>query len=277
MNAATPQVRQHYAQAGYAGRLLTALRAAGKDLDRLTRDDLAPFEEFHIGGRDATRELAQLAGLHANLHVLDLGSGIGGPARTLAAEFGCRVTGLDLVDEYVEAASELTRRAGLADRASFQPGDACALPFPAAHFDAVVSEHMTMNIEDKATLFVGVRRVLRVGGVYALYEICAGTGSVEYPVPWAATPTISFLRPPDELRRLIENAGFAARDWNDVTAQATQRFGVLASLVGGWHGSPPALGPHLVMGHDYAEKIGNLLRNLQQGSVRVVMAAFEPR
>lgn len=277
MNVATPQVRQHYAQADYAGRLLTALRAAGKDLDQLTRDDLAPFEEFHIGGRDATRELAHLAGLQANLQVLDLGSGIGGPARTLAAEFGCRVTGLDLVDEYVEAARELTRRVGLADRASFQVGDACALPFDTEHFDAVISEHMTMNIEDKETLFAGVRRVLRETGVYALYEICAGSGSVEYPVPWAATPAISFLRPPDELRHLIENAEFAVRDWNDVTAQATERFGALASLVGGWHGSPPALGPHLVMGHDYAEKIGNLLRNLQQGSVRVVMATFEPR
>lgn len=183
----TSRICRHYSQPDLIGKLLSALERAGKDIDSLSRDDVAGFEEFHIRGRDATRELARLAGLQPEMEVLDIGCGIGGPARTLAAEFGCRVTGLDLVEEYCRAATVLTERLRLAERVRFHEGNALDMPFSAGSFDAAFMAHVSMNIEDKASLFRQVVRVLRPDGRLALYEICAGAVSPpHFPAPWAA-------------------------------------------------------------------------------------------
>jgi ubiquinone/menaquinone biosynthesis C-methylase UbiE len=269
-----PLVVQHYSQSGLAARLLDALAAAGKNLDALTREDLAQLEEFHVGGREATRELATLAGVKAGMQVLDIGCGIGGPARTLAAEFGCEVTGIDLVDDYVQTAVELTRRVGLAARVTYRQADALALPFADETFDAVITEHVTMNIEAKDRLFAEVRRVLRSGGSYALYEICGGDGSpLAYPVPWATTGAISFLLSPAALKTKIEDTPFAVAAWKDVSTEALQRFKVMVDAAAARPADAlPAPGLSLIMGREAVDKIRNLLGNLQAGRVRVVMA-----
>ena len=273
MGADAQSVDRYYGQPGLGTTILAALERAGKDSERLTRDDLAPFEEFHIGGRPATRELAAVAGLREGMAVLDVGSGVGGPARTLAAEFGCQVTGLDLTEEYCRAAEMLTARVGLGDKVTFRHGDALEMPFDDETFDQVWMQHTSMNIEDKGRLFGEIHRVLRSGGRLALYEIFAGSvARPHFPVPWADDPAISFLLPPEEARRLLGGAGFQELEWNDLTQRSTDLFRQLRAAAG--QGEPPPLGLHLII-DDFAEKAANLLRNLEEDRIVVAQAVYE--
>jgi SAM-dependent methyltransferase len=211
---------QYWNREGLGARILAALTAAGKNLEALTVDDLAPTDQFHGGGKDATLRLARLASLEPGTRVLDVGGGLGGPARTLAAEFGCRVTTIDLTPSYVEAARMLTARLGLAGKVTHDLGDALALPYADGAFDLVWTQNTGMNIEDKARLYAGFHRVLRRGGRLATQEPMAGRAEpIIYPVMWARDPSGSFLRTPSEMRALIEGAGFRVRVWDDVTAE----------------------------------------------------------
>jgi SAM-dependent methyltransferase len=264
-------VAVHYGRGGLGEAILEALRAAGKDPDALTRGDLAPVDQFHTGGRDATLELARRAGIARDATVLDVGGGLGGAARLLAAELGCRVTVLDLTEEYCRVGADLTRRTGLAARVGFRHGDALAMPFAAAAFDVVWAQHSSMNVADKAALYGECRRVLRPGGTLALHEITAGTGTpVHFPVPWARDPAISHLVPAAALRALLGDLGFRERVWEDQSAQALAWFRQrLAAAPAG------PLGLHLLLGRDFATMFGNLARNLDEGRVRVVMGVCE--
>ena len=207
--------REHLAEA-----ILAALATRGVSLDALTVDALAPIDQFHGGGKPVTVRLARLAAPRPGTRVLDVGGGFGGPARTLAVEFGCHVTGIDLTDCYVRAASMLTARMGLEDRVTHQVGDALALPFLDAAFDLVWTQNTGMNIADKEGLYAGFHRVLRPGGLLALQEPMAGpVQPVVYPVMWARDASASFLRTPSQMRAVIEAAGFRARAWEDVTAE----------------------------------------------------------
>jgi len=209
-------INQLYGQADLSAKILTALREAGTDLEALTRDDVASFDEQHGGGREATRELARLTGLRASMHVLDVGSGLGGPARTLAAEFGCRVTGRDLTEEFCRAAVMLTARVGLQERITFQHGSALDLPFEAASFDVVWTQGVLMNIADKARLFAEVYRVLRPSGRLAFQASLAGpVPGVYYPTFWADDAQLSFLVSPEDCRRLLVATGFHECAWHD--------------------------------------------------------------
>lgn len=262
-------VEMHYTQADLGDVILTALEKAGKDLTRLTPEDLAPVDQFHIRGRAATLELAQAAGLDATKHVLDVGSGVGGTSRCLAKAFGCRVTGIDLTDAYCRAATMLTEKTGLADRVAFRQGDATNLPFDDASFDVVWTEHVAMNIPDKARLYQEMHRVLKPGGTLAIYDVLAGpVEPVLFPVPWARTPETSFLVTPDALRKLLADAHFTVADWNDTTEAARAWFVALAEKirVEGF----PALGFHLLVGADFKAMAQNQGRNLQEG--RIVLA-----
>jgi len=207
--------REHVAEA-----ILAALTDRGLDLDALTPDLAAPVDQFHGGGKPVTERLAQLAVAAPDLRVLDVGGGFGGPARTLAVEFGCRVTSLDLTESYVRAARMLTARMRLDDRVIHEVGNALALPFPDGSFDLVWTQNSGMNIADKERLYAGFHRVLRPGGRLALQEPMAGPGApVVYPVMWAHDASTSFLRPPAEMRAVIEQAGFRVLVWDDVTAE----------------------------------------------------------
>jgi ubiquinone/menaquinone biosynthesis C-methylase UbiE len=272
MSPSTPLnegIEQHYTRPDLGNVILAALEAAGKDLSRLTPEDLAPIDEFHVRGRAATLELARAADLRSTDHVLDVGSGVGGTARCLAREFGCRVIGIDLTEEYCRTAAMLSSRIGLAELVDHRQGDATSLPFPDGSFDVVWTEHVAMNIPDKARLYHEMYRVLRPGGTLAVYDILAGpAGSVLFPVPWARRPEMSFLVTPEELRALLDHAKFRVVYWSDVTDAARAWFVALADEIR--RAGLPPLGFHVLLGPDFRVMAENQRRNLDED--RIVLA-----
>ena len=270
-------LNEHYGVSDLGDEILDALEAAGKDVDALTRDDIASFDEFHIRGLEATREVADLAEVEDHSRVLDVGCGIGGPARTLASEFGCDVVGLDIVEEYCRAATLFTDRVGLTDDVRFQHGNALDLPFEDEEFDVVWFEHTLLNIEAKGVTFEEASRVLRPGGTLALYEICAGPGGEPvFPVPWASDASLSYLDPPERLREIILDRGFDEVAWRDVTGPSLEWFrNVVESMQSRPADAPPPLGLNLLMGAETPTKAANVVRNLEEDRITVVQGAYE--
>jgi ubiquinone/menaquinone biosynthesis C-methylase UbiE len=220
MTADLALVRRYWERERIGEAILASLAAIGKDLDALTIDDLAASDQFHGGGKPATVRLARMAAPAPGARVLDVGAGFGGPARLLAVEHGCDVTTIDLTESFVQAAVMLTERLKLTDRVRHHVGSALALPFPDAAFDLVWTQNSGMNIADKERLYAQIHRVLRPGGTLALQEPMAGPAQpVIYPVMWARDPSTSFLRTPDEMREVVERAGFRVRLWEDVTEE----------------------------------------------------------
>jgi ubiquinone/menaquinone biosynthesis C-methylase UbiE len=265
----TTDIEHHYSAQDTDGqelarRIRAALSAAGTDLGRLTPSDLAPVDEFHIRGRAATLELAAHLALTPDDRVLDLGSGLGGPARTLAEVTGCHVTGIDLTRAFTAAATELSTWVGLADRVHFVQGDATDLPFPADHFDAAVTIHAAMNIPAKDQLYAEARRVLKPGRRFVIYDVLQGEGGpVIYPVPWARDPSLSALATPEEMRALLAEAGFAILAEQDTTDACVAWFRGLAT-----QGASPGI--QLFMGADFPQMVRNQVQNLTERRIRVV-------
>ena len=236
-------VREHWERIGLGATILDALAAAGKDLEALTVEDVAPADHFHGGGMPATERLARRAAPAAGTRVLDVGGGLGGPARMLATRYGCRVTVVDLTESYVGAGKLLTERLHLADRVDHRLGEALDLPFPAASFDMVWTQNSGMNIADKERLYAGFHRVLRPGGVLAFQEPMAGPGGPPFlPLMWSRDASQSFLRTPGEMRALLEATGFRVRVWDDVTDEFSVATPVAAL--------PPYAISKLVMGDE---------------------------
>ncbi|WP_373501286.1 cyclopropane-fatty-acyl-phospholipid synthase family protein [Desulfococcus sp.] len=269
-------IKDHYSRENLSDNIRKALVRTGETVS--SHADTEAFDEFHIRGREATRALADLAGLTAGMRVLDLGCGIGGPARTLAAEYGCVVTGVDLVEEYVRAAEMLTAQVGLSDRVDFRHGDMAALPFDPSSFDAVWTVHTTMNVENKTDLFAGMGRVLKPGGLLVLYEVCAGAASPPYyPVPWASDDAINFLVSTDELKRLLGASGFLELAWQDVSQVSLDWLNraIAARKAAGKGAGPAKVGLGVVMGETAAQKSGNMVRNLEEDRIRLIQGVFQ--
>lgn len=260
------QVAEQYRHGALERAILEALAASGKDAERLTRRDLGGADEYHLGSHAATAGLASDLGLAGGLRVLDIGAGIGGPARYFAEAHGCVVQGIDLSDEYVQVANALTRRCGLAENASFGQASALALPFNEASFDRATMIHVGMNIADKAKAFADVRRVLKPGGLFGVYDIMlAGDGEIAYPMPWALTAAASFLETLATYRALLTAAGFAIeqeRDWRDTALQLGRKMRERTAQ----QGAPP-LGLHILMGASTPQRIANVVSALEQGAI----------
>ncbi|MGD8815342.1 MAG: methyltransferase domain-containing protein [Anaerolineales bacterium] len=272
MQRFTKKIRQQYGREDLVERILAALAEAGKNVDALQRDDLASFEEFHLRARRATRELAHLVELQTGMRVLDIGSGVGGPARTLADEFGCRLATIDLSWEYCRAAHVLDTTVGLADRVSICCADGLATPFEAEAFDVVWMQHVCVNIQEKGRLFEECRRLLFPGGRLAMYEILAGDlHPTHFPLPWANGPDLNFLSTSDQLRYDLQDQSFHELHWEDRTASIIE-WGQRALVHKSTRTAP--LGIELVIGDDYAEKTANLLRNLEEGRALVIQTVW---
>jgi MPBQ/MSBQ methyltransferase len=264
----TDKLTAHYSVADLTGTFTEILRSWGKDEGPLTPEDLAPLDHFHFGGAQATSELGALADVNADTTVLDVGGGFGGPARMLASTYGCRVTVLDVTEAYCEAGEMLTRRCGLDDLVSYIHGDALAIPFADEAFDRVWTLHSSMNIADKERLYSEIHRVLRPGGRLVMYENMAGpAGPVHFPVPWARDPSISFLRPPGEMRQLLADSGFSVRSWEDMTDAV-----VAATL-----GRPQQAnvgGLQQILGSDFGERARNGIRSLNEHRATLIRAVL---
>jgi ubiquinone/menaquinone biosynthesis C-methylase UbiE len=260
------QVASHYTHGSLLQAIFDALTQAGKDPERLTTADLSTADELHLGWLPATAALAKDLALARGMHVLDVGSGMGGPARYFAEAHGCRVTGIDLTDEFVQVATELTRRCGLGHLVSFRQASALDLPFDAGTFDAATLIHVGMNIEDKAKLFASVRRVLRPGALFGAYDVMrAAPDDLPYPMPWAKTPETSFVETPDIYRTLLTSAGFKIeREENrrafalKLAAEMRERAAV--------HGAP-ALDQRVLMGPALRERLANVMSTLERGTI----------
>lgn len=263
------QVAQHYTHGSLERAILAALTATGKDIDRLVATDLSGADEFHLGWRAETIELAKELSLSPGMRVLDIGSGIGGPARYFAEAHGCHVTGLDLTDEFVQVADSLTRRCGLGDKVEFKQGSALAMPFERASFDVATLIHVGMNIADKATLFAEARRVLKPGGRVGVYDITKPDGvELPYPMPWAETEETSFVESADTYRSLLKAAGFAIEKERDRSAFALKLGREMREDVER-HGAPP-LGLHILMIPALETGLANVMGSLARGELAPV-------
>ena len=267
-------ISDQYGQSDLSSKILTALQDAGKDIDSLTTNDLSSFDQHHSGGLAATRELASLVGLREGIRVLDVGSGVGGPARTLATEYGCDVTGIDLTEEYCLAAEMLTARLGLEASVRFHCGSALDMPFDDGTFDVVWMQNSSMNIPDKENLYSEVRRVLRIGGSLATQDVLNGpVEPLYYPVPWAADSSLSSMIGAEDLRNFLGQLGFIESAWIDGTelAMKSAKEGVAAASAE----SPSPISQVLFVSQDVRETMENTLRNYEEGRALIVMSVFE--
>jgi ubiquinone/menaquinone biosynthesis C-methylase UbiE len=256
------------------GRLVTAissaLDAAGLDRTTLRPADLAPVDEFHIRGRAASLEIIEALSLTANSHVLDLGSGLGGPARTLAELTGCTITGVDLTPEFCEVATALSVWTGLSERTSFQVGDAKATGLPDAAVDAALTVHVAMNIADKHALYAEAFRVLRPGGRFVVYDVLQGEGGdVLYPVPWANDSSTSFLATSEEMLELLPAAGFEIISEVDSSDESLVWFQQMRDRI--QRDGPPPVTFAAFLGDAFAQMAANQVANLAERRIRTVM------
>jgi ubiquinone/menaquinone biosynthesis C-methylase UbiE len=261
-------VAAHYARKGLIAGIRDGLARMGRTETTVTAEDLAPVDEFHIGGRASTAALAQQLALGASDRVLDIGCGLGGPARQIAAQYGCHVTGIDLTLDYVEAGNTLSEWLHLGDRVSLRQGDARALPFANESFAASYMLHVGMNIADKRGLFAEVARVLCKGGRLGVFDVMrTGDGELAYPLPWASAAEANTIAPPGAYRDALSAAGFqilSERERRDVALAyfARQRAQVATE--------PAALGVHTLMGDRRPEMVRNMSESIAAGRIAPV-------
>jgi len=266
----TDAVVAHYGGGGSLVDAIAAdLRSAGKEPVALRTSDLVRFDEIHIRGRKATLELAEQMNLGKNSRVLDIGSGLGGPARTLAEAYGCHVTGIDLTAAFCEAATAMSDWVGLGGRVVFQQADATALPFADHQFDAAMTIHVAMNIAAKDRMYAEARRVVKPGGIFAIYDVLQGEGGeVVLPVPWARHRSINYLVTPNQMLSLLHDAGFNIRAVQDSTAESRKFFEAMIQRME-QTGTVPVRW-QMFLGDDFAVMARNQLRNIAERRIRTV-------
>lgn len=261
-------VATYYTSQNLEQRILGMLQSAGTNLDQLHAKDTAAVDNFHVGGHDSTEALASFMGLKPGMHLLDVGCGIGGPARYFA-ELGCQVTGIDLTEEFVSVATSLTRRMKLDGIARFRRASALELPFEPATFDSAYMIHVGMNINDKAGVFREVARVLKPGGRFAIFDIMGdGNEAFPFPVPWAVTPGTSFVASVVDYRRALEAAGFRVdhqRGRRQFAVEFAQKMMARMATAKG-----PVLGVHLLMGEQAPLMLKNVTTAIASGALEPV-------
>lgn len=276
MDHAYEQVIKCYERRGLEETLLNAIQKELGDGNDLSPDNLAPVDEFHIRGREATAKLTELLGELDGLEVLDVGCGLGGTARYLASSFDCRVTGIDLTPTYVSLAEKLSKMVGLEEKVSFYEASALELPFPDGQFDVVWMEHVQMNIPPKDQLIHEIKRVLRPDGIFVFHEIFSTSETEPYlPVPWADVSSGSFLVSPQEFRSTLQEAGLEITQWEDVSQPSLQWFNAVTQRLA--ESGPPPLGLHLLLGEAAPTKLGNVGKNLQENRICVVQSLCRKR
>ncbi len=257
----------HYDRGGLLERLEAALAEDGADPARPSLEALAPYDQFHNRGLEATKEIADLLEVAPGDHLLDIGSGIGGPARYMHQRFGCRVTGIDLTAEFCDVARHLSGRLGFGDKLRFEHGDALVMPFPESSFDGAYSMNVSMNIADKDAFYREIRRVLKAGGWLMLSEIAKGPGpELDYPMPWAASAEASFLCTPQETRQGLEAAGFEILRFRTTEKEALE-FGARSREIVARGEKPPHRAVILIHAEDARAAMRNTSRGVAEARI----------
>lgn len=263
------KVTAHYTHGELANAISTGLAAMVSRSDASPLDLLAGVDEFHMGGRPATRALAELLGLEPHHAVLDVGCGLGGTARFLNATYGCKVTGFDLTPEYVDVGNALNRELGLSDQIDLSVASALSTPYDDGRFDHATMLHVGMNIDDKAALMAEIARVTKPGAMFGVYDVMAHNDEpIAYPVAWASDAETSFLATPDQYCAALEDAGFEIVETEDKREVALKFFETIKARLAA--GGPPPLGLHIVMGADAKTKVGNMHANIECGAISPV-------
>src|SRR5688572_11986485 len=258
------EISKHYSQGDLLSRLNAALREDGADPDHPSLEALAPYDQFHGRGLEATSEIAELMQAGPGDHILDIGSGLGGPARYVASRFGCAVTGIDLTEEFCDVARHLSRLLSLEARVRFEVGDALKMPFADASFDGAYSMNVSMNIADKGALCREVHRVLRPGGWLVLSELAkGGGGDLDYPTPWAASARTSFLSTPEETRSGLVAAGFDVIRLHS-SVEETRAFGARSRAMVDRGEKPPHRAVGLIHGAIATQMAANTSRAISE-------------
>jgi SAM-dependent methyltransferase len=262
-------IADHWGKGDVYALIMSALENAGKSSDALTVEDLAPVDHFHARGFPATVDLADHLPIQPDHHILDIGCGVGGPARYFALRFQCRVSGIDITPAFVEAANKLTSLLGMENRVTIEQGDGQRLPYPDGVFDGAYTQHVTMNVADRAQFFGEAFRVLKPGAFFALTEYGLGpTGNPYYPVPWSMDGSGSYLMSPSETRSLLETAGFEDVLVEDTGQKYLAAYKQTMELAA--QGALPPLGIHILLGETAPQKTRNAARNIEEGRTRPV-------
>ncbi|HEY7857911.1 MAG TPA: class I SAM-dependent methyltransferase [Candidatus Nanopelagicales bacterium] len=258
-------VKGHYGGRDLEGSIIGALAVAGVDIDALTVADLSAVDELHAGGLPATEHLLTQLDLGSGSRLLDVGCGIGGPARVAGAR-GSQVTGIDLTPEFVATATALTDRVRLSGRVTFETTSAESLRFADGSFDRAMMIHVGMNLPDKSATFAEVRRVLRTGGRFGLFEqIRVRDGDLPYPLPWADDDSSSFVETLEEYVAALEAAGFAVTLTQDRTG----------AVAGPPAGGDARLGPEVVFGPDFVDRLQNNIAATRAGLLAPILVVVE--
>lgn len=274
MNANESPIASHYAHDRLYDVIIQALAGNGITAAAITPKELAPIDEFHVRGREVSRELAAIADLRPGMRVLDVGCGLGGACRLLADEYGCEVTGIDITPDYVQTAAKLSALTGLQHKTRFVPGSAMALPFNNNSFDVVWTQHVQMNIADKAVFYSEIKRVLTTRGRLVYYDVLsAHDAPIHFPVPWANDASLSHLITPKQLHTLLTGMGWQRVQVTDETAKGIAFFNNLFNRI--TQKGLPALGLHLLMGDNAVEKLNNLHTNLMEGRVVLQSGVYD--
>ncbi len=262
-------IAHHWGQGDVYDLIISALEKASKPLNGLTVDDLAPVDHFHARGFQATVELGDRLPVKDRQHVLDIGCGLGGPARYFARRFQCRVTGIDITRPFVEAGNKLTRLLGMQDQVTVQHGDGQRLPYEDGVFDGAYAQHVTMNVPDRPRFFAEAYRVLKPGAFFGLTEHGLGpAGSPNYPLPWSEDGGGAHLVPPSETQALLGSAGFEEIRLENTGARYLEAYKKVIEVAE--IGPLPPLGLHILMGDSAVQKVRNAARNIEEGRTRPV-------